>query len=244
MKSTLIVTTMNEIAGMRAIMPRIKREWVDQIMVLDGGSTDGTVEFAREQGYDVVQQKRRGLRMAYIESYSSVRGDIVVTFSPDGNSIPELIPQLIAKMREGYDMVIVSRYLADAKSEDDTVITGLGNGLFTRIINTLFGGKYTDSLVIFRAYRRGLPQELGLTRVRSDFYEKWLGRYLSWEPQLSVLAASRGMKVAEIPGDEPARILSPGKTGGLLLPDSRIGHYKVGFACLYMFVEEFLRQLF
>jgi hypothetical protein len=63
-----------------------------------------------------------------------IEGDVVITFSPDGNSIAELIPELVNKMKEGYDMVIVSRYLNEAKSEDDDIITAFGNWLFTKTV--------------------------------------------------------------------------------------------------------------
>src|SRR5512147_1763551 len=110
MKVTLVIPTLNEIDGMKAIMPKIKREWVDQILVVDGNSTDGTAEWAREHGYEVVVQKRKGMRYAYMDALPYIKGDVMLTFSPDGNSIPELIPECIKKMKEGYDMVIVSRY--------------------------------------------------------------------------------------------------------------------------------------
>src|SRR5262245_4940716 len=109
MQFTLIVMTLNEIEGMKTIMPRVDRSWVDQILVVDGGSTDGTIEWAREQGYDVVVQTRTGLRHGYNEALPHIRGDVVITFSPDGNSIAELLPNLTAAMRKGHDMVIVSR---------------------------------------------------------------------------------------------------------------------------------------
>ena len=96
---TLLVPTLNEIVGMRAIMPLVRREWCAQILVVDGNSTDGTAEYAREQGYEVHIQKRPGLRSAYQESWPLIRGDAVITFSPDGNSPPEYIPALIAKYR-------------------------------------------------------------------------------------------------------------------------------------------------
>ncbi|MCA9403873.1 MAG: glycosyltransferase, partial [Candidatus Omnitrophica bacterium] len=64
MKVTLVVPTLNEYQGMQEIMPRVKNEWVDQILVVDGQSTDGTVEYAKEQGYDVVVQKKMGMRHA------------------------------------------------------------------------------------------------------------------------------------------------------------------------------------
>ena len=114
MKTTLLVMTLNEIEGMKVIMPQIQRNWCDQIIVVDGGSTDGTIEWAREHGYFVFVQKRLGFRHAYNEVLPYVTGDIIITFSPDGNSISELIPPLIEKMKEGYDMVIASRYLGNA----------------------------------------------------------------------------------------------------------------------------------
>ena len=142
-----------------------------------------------------------------MEVWPQVRGDIVITFSPDGNSIPELIPQLIEKMREGYDMIIASRYLGEAKSQDDDWITGFGNWLFTRTVNLLHGGNYTDVMVIYRIYRRAMTQELGLDR--EDAYrlpERLFRTKISWEPLLSVRAAKAKLRVTEIPGDEPPRI--------------------------------------
>jgi len=199
--------TLNEIEGMRAIMPSIDRGWVDQILVIDGGSTDGTVEWAQQNGYETYVQRQKGFRHAYIEAWPLVRGDVVITFSPDGNSVPALIPELIDKMKQGYDMVIASRYLGDAKSDDDDIVTGFGNWLFTRTVNLLHGGKYTDVMVIYRAYRKAMAQELGLDR--EDAYalpEKLFRTQISWEPLLSVRAARAGLKITEIPGDEPARI--------------------------------------
>src|SRR3990172_10183794 len=105
MKTTLFVPTLNEIDGMRVIMPRVKREWVDEILVLDGGSTDGTVEYAKDHGYPVLMQRCKGTRYAYNEALAQIQSGIVIPFSPDGNSIPELIPPLIEKSKEGYDMV-------------------------------------------------------------------------------------------------------------------------------------------
>jgi glycosyltransferase involved in cell wall biosynthesis len=207
MKVTLLIPTLNEITGMQAIMPQIGKDWVDQILILDGGSTDGTIEWSREQGYDVYIQKERGLRHAYREVWPLIKGDVVVTFSPDGNSIPSLIPALLEKMREGYDMVIVSRYLSGAKSEDDSLITGFGNWLFTRTINVLHGAHYTDAMVIYRAYRTGMMSELDLDKDESYATpERLFHTRISIEPLLSVRAAKRKLKITEIPGDEPPRI--------------------------------------
>jgi glycosyltransferase involved in cell wall biosynthesis len=229
MKTTLLVMTLNEICGMKAIMPQVNRDWVDQIIVVDGGSTDGTVEWAREQGYETYIQKQRGFRHAYTEVWPQITGDVVITFSPDGNSVPELIPKLIEKIKEGYDMVIASRYLGDAKSQDDDIVTGFGNWFFTWTVNRLHGGKYTDVMVIYRAYKKTLAGDLGLDR--EDAYalpEKLFRTKISWEPLLSVRAAKAKLKITEIPGDEPPRI------GG----ERKLQVLKWGAAYYFQFIRE------
>ena len=207
MKYSLLVMTLNEIDGMKSILPRVKREWCDQILVIDGGSTDGTVEWAKKNGYEVYVQKRKGFRHAYTEALPLITGDVVITFSPDGNSIPELIPALKEKIADGYDMVIASRYFGNAKSEDDDLVTSFGNWLFTNTINFLHGGNYTDAMVIFRAYHKSIIKDLELERDKwYSTPEKLFRTEISWEPLLSVRAAKAKLRITEIPGDEPPRI--------------------------------------
>jgi glycosyltransferase involved in cell wall biosynthesis len=204
---TIVVPTLNEIEGVRVTMPKILPEWGHQILFVDGGSTDGTIEYAREHGYQIHVQSKPGIRQAYGEILHLIEGEIIITFMPDGNSIPELIPALVEKMDEGYDMVIASRYLPPAKSDDDDAVTAFGNWLFTKTINTLHGGSYTDAMGGYRAYRTQLIYDLELDQDR--WYttpERLFRTRVSWEPLLSVRAARSKLRVAEIPGDEPARI--------------------------------------
>lgn len=202
-----MVVAQNEIVGMRAIMPKVRREWVDQVLVVDGRSTDGTADYAREQGYDVHVQSRPGLRAAYQEAWPLIRGDHVITFSPDGNSPPEYIPQLIAKIGEGYDMVVASRYLGGSSSEDDDLVTAFGNWLFTHVINALYRWHYTDAMTIFRVYRKELFYELGLQHDATyERYERMFFTKLGVEPILSARCAKRRLRTADIACPEPPRI--------------------------------------
>lgn len=229
MKITLLLPTLNEIDGMKAIMPRIKPQWYDQIVILDGGSTDGTIEYARQQGYFVYVQQKTGFRHAYTEVLPYITGDTVITFSPDGNSIPELIPQLSNKIKDGHDMVIVSRYLDGAESEDDDIITAFGNWFFTKTVNLLYGANYTDAMVIFRAYKTKLIYDLELHRDEGyETAERLFNTKISWEPLLSVRAAKKKLKIAEIPGDEPPRI------GG----ERKLKILKWGAAYYFQFLRE------
>jgi glycosyltransferase involved in cell wall biosynthesis len=229
---TLLMPTLNEIDGLRAIMPLVDPKWCDQILVLDGGSTDGTVEFAKDHGYDLVSQEHPGLINAYRQCWPYIKGDFVITFSPDGNSVPKHIPELIAKMKEGYDMVIVSRYLPGAHSDDDTWVTALGNHMFTGLINTGFRGHYTDAMVMYRAYRTRLADEIGLLKDEPLSVERNFNHMISWEPLLSIRAAKQGYRLGEIPGNEPPRIGGVGKCR----------HFSWGTVYLAEMVQEFLRR--
>lgn len=207
MKFTLLLPTLNEIEGMKLIMPQVDPKWVDQILVVDGGSTDGTIEYARQKGWDVVVQKRKGLRYAYVEGVPHVKGDVVITFSPDGNSLADKIPPLIEKMKEGHEMVIVSRYAEGAHSDDDDLVTGFGNWMFRELINLAFRAKYTDPLVMFRAWKTDLFYRLDLDR--DDTYqpeETLFFTTMGVEQLFSMRVAKCKLSTADIPGIEPARV--------------------------------------
>ncbi len=195
MKVTLIIFTLNEIDGMKAVMPQIKKEWYDELIIVDGGSTDGTIEYAREHGYFIFVQKEKGAGAAFTESVGLATGDAIIIFSPDGNSQPETIPRLIEKMKEGYDMVIASRHAGGAKSYDDDIITAFGNWMFTTLTNLLFRAKYTDTLVMYRIFKKEIVEKLGI-KTRSP----------AWGTQMCIRCAKKKLKVADIPADEPPRI--------------------------------------
>ena len=210
------------------MLPRFHRDWYDQLIIVDGGSTDGTAEYLESEGYFVIPQKKKGLRHAYVEAMPFVEGDTIITFSPDGNSIPELIPPLIRKMREGYDMVVVSRYCDGAKSHDDSILTALANVAVTRLVNMFYRARYSDSMVIFRAYKKDLVYRLDLNDDTTySLEEKLIGKPVGWELILSIRCAKRKLKTAEIPGDEPRRIDRMKKV-----------HYRWGLAMVVQVLKE------
>jgi glycosyltransferase involved in cell wall biosynthesis len=212
MNVSLFIPTLNERLSMEQVMPKVDTSLFSQILVSDGNSKDGTADYARSLGYDVHVQTQKGIRFAYIEAWPRLTGDYVITFSPDGNCPPEDLPRLIEKAKEGYDLVVASRYLPPAKSEDDGLITGFGNWLFTRTVNVLHGAKYTDAMTIFRIYRTSLFYELQIDQEEAyALPEKLYFTRLGVEPLLSVRAARAKCRVAEIPSNEPRRLAGDAK---------------------------------
>src|SRR5262249_14510588 len=103
------------------------------------------------------------------------------------------------------------------------------NWLFTKIINVLHGGSYTDSMVILRAYKTRLPYDLELDKDEGfELAERLFRTNVSWEPLLSVRVLKRKLRVTEIPCSEPPRV------GGL----RKLQGFRWGAAFLLQFVRE------
>ncbi len=237
MKFTLFIPTLNEISGVKAIMPRIKKEWVDEIIIVDGHSTDGTKEYFESSGYKVISQKLPGTSGAWQEGFEAAMGDVIILFSPDGNSIPEKIPELTAKIKENYDMVIVSRYRDGAKSEDDDWLSALANFVFNKIINFLFKADYTDALVMYRAFKKDILNELDFNQSTGKKFNKYnCGLY---EILMSIRCAKAKMKVGEISGNEPARL--DGTKDSRAHPGKLIKMYN-GLLMLYYILREYFSR--
>ncbi len=227
----LLMPTLNEIEGLRWCLPKIDRSLFTEIIVVDGGSTDGTVDFCREQGLTILRQPKTWLPDAEEHGVRNMTADAMILFTPDGNSLPQILPEMCRKLCEGYDIVVGSRYYGGAKSEDDDFLTAIGNRVFTAMVNILFGARFTDVLVGLRAYTRDALDRMNLVSLCQ---ETWLRRkYLymnGWELEASIRAARLRLNVLEIPADEPKRI------GGV----RKLCVFRNGFASLVQVFYDFL----
>jgi glycosyltransferase involved in cell wall biosynthesis len=224
MKFTLFIPFRNEIEGLKAIMPLIKREWVDEILLLDGSSTDGSKEWLESQGYKVHSQKSKGVKGAFWEAFEIAQGDVIIPFSPDGNSIPDDVPKLVAKINEGYDMVIASRYLGKIKSDDDDFMSQLANRVLTGMINLFCGTNYTDGIGMYKAFKKKHLYELGIDKHKHEHSEILL----------TCRAPRHGLKVTEISSPEPKRIGPPGSRAH----PGALGKYKSGLLLMKQIVRD------
>lgn len=207
-RSTLVILTRNEIEGVTALFDHIPFSATDECLVVDGGSTDGTVEYFHARGIRVIGQKIPGRGEAFRIAARESTGDHLIFFSPDGNEDPADIPRFMEKLNEGYDMVIGSRFLPEGANEDDELLLPWrlwANRGFTILANMLWGGRLTDSINGYRAIRKAVFQ-----RLNPD------GPGYVIEYQLSIRALKLGLRVAEIPTREGQRI--GGESGSKSIP--------------------------
>ena len=219
MSVIVFVLTLDEIDGVSEIMPKIKKEWADKIIFVDGGSTDGTIEKAKELGFEVIHQKNQGEGNACRVGTDATESDFVMFFSPDGNDVPDDIPKLIEKTNEGHDIVHISRFGKNSVSEDANWLDRFGNNMFTFLVNTFFGGNYSDALNGFRIIRRKIWDGL-----KTD------AQYLNIEQQTCIRLAKLKIPIFEIDGKEPKRI------GG----ERKMRPLTTGAQLSYQIIKEFI----
>ena len=219
MSVIVFVLTLDEIDGVSEIMPKIKKEWADKIIFVDGGSTDGTIEKAKELGFEVIHQKNQGEGNACRVGTDATESDFVMFFSPDGNDVPDDIPKLIEKTNEGHDIVHISRFGKNSVSEDANWLDRFGNNMFTFLVNTFFGGNYSDALNGFRIIKRKIWDGL-----KTD------AQYLNIEQQTCIRLAKLKIPIFEIDGKEPKRI------GG----ERKMRPLTTGAQLSYQIIKEFI----
>lgn len=193
-KVSLIILTLNEIQAVRTIFASIPFQEVDETFVVDGGSTDGTVGFFEERGIPVYIQPKPGHGEAYKYGMQKASYETLVFFSGDGNEKPADIPRMVAKMREGYDLVIASRFGYGEKSYDVTPVRLLGNYFFTFLVNFRFGIKLKDIFNAFRGLRKESMRKMDL---QESFFQS--------ELEMGMKACHMGMRIGDFSTVEQAR---------------------------------------
>jgi len=119
MKLTLCLLTWNELGGCRRDVPLLPRFAFDEIFAIDGGSTDGTVEYLEENGIPVHRQSLPGYNNSYISAFRACTTDALILFHPKGTVDPAELLKVRPLLSEGYDLVVASRMIAGAANEED-----------------------------------------------------------------------------------------------------------------------------
>lgn len=204
---SVVVPALNEARNLLEVLPTLPP--VEQVVLVDGGSVDGTVDAALSvlPHLDVVRQTRRGKGNALACGFAAVTGDIVVTFAADGSTDASEMPRFIEALLAGADVATGSRFLPGGGSEDLTRARGASNRFLSRRANALFDTAFTDLCYDYNAFwvdvleelalPDPLPRESGRGMPRGDGFEI--------EALITCRAAASGLAITEVPSVERAR---------------------------------------
>jgi glycosyltransferase involved in cell wall biosynthesis len=207
---SVVVPCLNEERNLPYVFERMPTD-VDEVIVVDGGSVDRTVERTYElwPSAKVVQQSRRGKGNALVCGFDACTGDIIVMIDADGSTDPGEIPRFVDTLRAGADFAKGSRFLPSGGSHDITRTRRLGNSTLSATVNVLFGTQYSDLCYGYNAFWRWVVPYLDLPgadapapasggMLRGDGFEI--------ETLISIRAAALGLRVSEVASVEAARI--------------------------------------
>jgi len=200
MQRTLVLLTLNEIEAIRKIFDRLPLDVAGEVLVIDGKSTDGTIEFLRQRGLKVIIQDRPGRGAAMQIAAEKATGQYLVYFSLDGNEDPNDIDKLFKRLEAGADLVIASRMMRGAFNEEDVSWfrpRKFVNKTFTLAANLIWNrGRYiTDTINGFRGITTKAFKRL---KINADDF--------TIEYQMSIRAMKMKYKVEEIPTHEGERL--------------------------------------
>ncbi len=187
---SVIIPALNEEKSISAVLAAIPRAWVDEVIVVDNGSTDRTQAVARQHDARVVSQPERGYGAACLAGIAALKPEteIVVFLDADFSDYPEEIGLLIRPLVEwGADLALSTRTLDGASRAALTPQQRWGNWLAATLIRWRFGFRYTD-LGPFRAIRRGALEKLEMQ-----------DRNYGWTVEMQIKALQAGLRVVEVP---------------------------------------------
>ena len=205
MQVSVVIPTLNEAESLPRVLAELVQQAVDEIIVVDGGSHDGTPELAAVAGACVVREARRGYGQACASGAASASGDILVYLDADGADNPANLPELLAPLLAGRaDLVLGSRLAGKVLPGAMPWHQHFGNWLSSGLFRLLYDLPLTD-LSPFRAlYRLRLPE--------LDMHEMTFG----WPTEMIAKAARRSWRIIEVPVVYRPRYAGRSKISGTL----------------------------
>jgi glycosyltransferase involved in cell wall biosynthesis len=203
---SVVVPTYNEARNLPHVFGLLP-EGLHEVIVVDGRSTDGTIEAALRLRPDVkiVRQTRKGKGNALACGFEAVTGDIVVMLDADGSADPREIPAYVEALVQGADFAKGTRFALGGGSSDITRIRRVGNWFLNTIVNVLFGTRYTDLCYGYNAFWVHCLDVLGLEPGGHGDQMLW-GDGFEIETVINTRIAKAKLTIAEVKSFEFDRI--------------------------------------
>jgi len=205
---SIVIPAKNEALNLPHVFAALDTELYEVILV-DGDSVDDTVEVARELCPDliVVGQTRKGKGNALACGFAVAKGDFIVMLDADGSTDPAEIPRFVEALKQGADFAKGSRFMPGAGSSDISRLRQVGNFFLNKIVNLIYGTRYTDLCYGYNAFRREClsVMDLEVGDESTDLGAMRWGDGFEVETLINVRIAKAGLVVAEVPSFEHSR---------------------------------------
>ncbi|MEU2112935.1 glycosyltransferase family 2 protein [Streptomyces sp. NPDC019507] len=193
---SVVIPAMNEAKNLPHVFGTLP-EWIHEVVLVDGNSTDDTVDVARElwPGVTVVRQAGKGKGDALISGFAACTGDIIVMVDADGSADGQEIVSYVSALVGGADFAKGSRFANGGGTDDMTPIRKLGNRVLCGIVNAKFGARYTDLCYGYNAFWRHCLDSITLDCTGFEI-----------ETLMNIRVVKAGLRVQEVPSHEYLRI--------------------------------------
>jgi glycosyltransferase involved in cell wall biosynthesis len=207
---TVVIPALNEARNLPHVLAGLPAD-LHQVILVDGWSTDDTVAVARRLRHDIIvlHQKRKGKGDALACGFAAATGEIIVMFDADGSADAAEIPHFVEALCRGADFAKGSRFIKGGGSSDISRLRRAGNFWLNRLVNIIYGTKYSDLCYGYNAFWRDCLEHLDLD------HPEWIGpepATMQWgdgfevETLINVRIAKAGLKVTEVPSFERSRV--------------------------------------
>ena len=217
---TLIIPAKNESGSLPKVLEEIKNYDCEIIIILEESDIQ-TIESIKDFNCKIVYQSGRGYGNALREGMKNVNTEYLCIFNADGSFNPIDLNKMLKICENDKDFVFASRYMSNGGSDDDTLLTKIGNFIFSLIGKIFFSLKISDILFTYLLGKTESFKKLNL--VSNDF---------CLCVEMPIKAKKNNMKMTDTPSFERKRIAG----------EKKVNEFRDGFRILIFMVKSFFKN--